>query len=81
MSESQSVSRWEYKTVRFKTAGFVGVKFDSDAFDATLNRFDSEGWELLSALDINCRLKPSDAAEQKQSLCLVSRRNLKINKT
>ena len=50
MSESQSVSRWEYKTVQFKTAGFVGVKFDSDAFDATLNRFDSEGWELLSAL-------------------------------
>jgi hypothetical protein len=53
MSESQSVRRWEYKTVRFKTAGFVGVKFDSDTFDATLNRLDSEGWELISALDIN----------------------------
>jgi len=53
MSESQSVRRWEYKTVRFKTAGFVGVKFDSDAFDAALNQFDNEGWELLSALDIN----------------------------
>jgi hypothetical protein len=31
----------------------VGVKFDSDAFDAALNQFDNEGWELLSALDIN----------------------------
>jgi hypothetical protein len=53
MSESQSVRRWEYKTVRFKTAGFVGVKFDSDAFDAALNQFDSEGWELLSSYPID----------------------------
>ena len=57
MSESQSVRRWEYKTELFPLGrgwgGVGGLKFDSDAFDATLNRFDSEGWELLSALDIN----------------------------
>jgi hypothetical protein len=53
MSESQSVRRWEYKTEWFPLGrgwgGVGGVKFDSDAFDATLNRFDSEGWELLSS--------------------------------
>jgi len=30
-----------------------GVKFDSDAFDDALNRFDSEGWELLSSYPID----------------------------
>ena len=57
MSESQSVRRWEYKTELFPLGrgwgGGGGLKFDSDAFDATLNRFDSEGWELLSSFTIN----------------------------
>jgi hypothetical protein len=57
MSESQSVRRWEYKTELFPLGrgwgGVGGLKFDSDAFDATLNRFDSEGWELLSSSTIN----------------------------
>jgi hypothetical protein len=57
MSESQSVRRWEYKTELFPLGrgwgGVGGLKFDSDAFDATLNRFDSEGWELLSSFTIN----------------------------
>ena len=56
MSESQSVRRWEYKTELFPLGrgwgGVGGLKFDSDAFDATLNRFDSEGWELLSSYTI-----------------------------
>jgi hypothetical protein len=57
MSESQSVRGWEYKTELFPLGrgwgGVGGLKFDSDAFDATLNRFDSEGWELLSSFTIN----------------------------
>jgi hypothetical protein len=57
MSESQSVRRWEYKTELFPLGrgggGVGGLKFDSDAFDATLNRFDSEGWELLSSSTVN----------------------------
>ena len=57
MSESQSVRRWEYKTELFPLGrgwgGVGGLKFDSDAFDATLNRFDSEGWELLSSYAID----------------------------
>jgi hypothetical protein len=54
MSESQSVRGWEYKTVCFSLVEtWTGVKFDSDAFDATLNRFDSEGWELLSSYTID----------------------------
>jgi hypothetical protein len=57
MSESQSVRRWEYKTELFPVGrgwgGVGGLKFDSDAFDATLNRFDSEGWELLSSSTVN----------------------------
>ena len=57
MSESQSVRRWEYKTELFPLGrgwgGVGGLKFDSDAFDATLNRFDSEGWELLSSYTVD----------------------------
>jgi hypothetical protein len=33
--------------------GWGGLKFDEYAFDAALNRFDSEGWELLSSFTIN----------------------------
>jgi hypothetical protein len=54
MSESQSVRCWEYKTELFPMGGgWGGLKFDEYAFDAALNRFDSEGWELLSSLTIN----------------------------
>jgi hypothetical protein len=56
MSESQSVGRWEYKTVWFpvfESWKRLKYKYDSDAFDATLNRFDSEGWELLSSYTID----------------------------
>lgn len=58
MSESQSVGRWEYKTVFFPLArggwGGIGeVKFDSEPFDTTWNRFGSEGWELVSSYAID----------------------------
>ena len=57
MSESQSVRRWEYKTELFPLGrgwgGVGGLKFDEYSFDAALNRFDSEGWELLSSFTIN----------------------------
>jgi len=54
MSESQSVRRWEYKTELFPLGGgWGGLKFDEYSFDAALNRFDSEGWELLSSFTIN----------------------------
>ena len=54
MSESQSVRCWEYKTELFPMGGgWAGLKFDEYAFDAALNRFDSEGWELLSSFTIN----------------------------
>jgi hypothetical protein len=33
--------------------GLGGMKFDLDAFDAALNRFGSEGWELLSSYPID----------------------------
>ena len=54
MSESQSVRRWEYKTELFPMGGgWGGLKFDEYSFDAALNRFDSEGWELLSSYPID----------------------------
>ena len=57
MSESQSVRGWDYKTVFFPLArgwgGLGEVKFDSDAFDTTWNRFGSEGWELVSSYAID----------------------------
>ena len=57
MSESQSVRGWEYKTELFPLGrgwGGIGeVKFDSEPFDTTCNRFGSEGWELLSSSTVN----------------------------
>jgi hypothetical protein len=57
MSESQSVRGWENNPHGLPLGrgggGVGGLKFDSDAFDATLNRFDSEGWELLSSYTVD----------------------------
>lgn len=45
--------RWEYKTVKLATTGFVGGKFDEAKFDAMLNELGRDGWELVSGFDTN----------------------------
>jgi hypothetical protein len=43
--------RWEYKTIRLGTTGFIGGELDEEAFDLLLNKFGADGWELVSTFD------------------------------
>ena len=43
--------RWEYKTVKLATTGFLGGKLDELKLDALMNQLGAEGWELVSAFD------------------------------
>ncbi|MGZ8379043.1 MAG: DUF4177 domain-containing protein [Gemmatirosa sp.] len=45
--------RWEYKSVKIDVGTWLGPKMHPEALDAELNRFGQEGWELVSALDLN----------------------------
>jgi hypothetical protein len=46
--------KWEYKTIKVDTTGFVaGGKFDQDSFEQILNGLGERGWELVSAFDTN----------------------------
>ncbi|WP_152397086.1 DUF4177 domain-containing protein [Paenibacillus guangzhouensis] len=43
--------KWEYRTLKFKTGGFMGGKIDEEEFQEELNRHGDEGWELVSCFD------------------------------
>lgn len=45
--------KWEYKTLKLATTGWMGGKLDEVKLDAMLNDLGSQGWELVSALDTN----------------------------
>ena len=45
--------KWEYKTIKVDTKGFVGGKFDEANLDQVLNALGENGWELVSAFDTN----------------------------
>lgn len=45
------MERWEYKTIKFQTRGFLGGKLDTEEFELTLNKMGNEGWELISCFD------------------------------
>jgi hypothetical protein len=45
--------KWEYKTMKLATKGFLGGKFDEDTLDAFMNQLGSQGWELVAAFDTN----------------------------
>jgi len=45
------MERWEYKTIKYKTGGFLGGKIDPEEFEVELNQYGSEGWELVSCFD------------------------------
>jgi hypothetical protein len=46
-------SRWEYKSVLLNVTGWLGPKIDTDGLDEILNTYGAEGWELVSAFDVN----------------------------
>lgn len=45
--------RWEYKTLKFGTTGFMGGKLNEEAFEGLLNDLGKKGWELVSCFDTN----------------------------
>ena len=45
--------RWEYKTVKLATTGFLGGKFDAEQLDRYMNELGSQGWELVTGFDTN----------------------------
>ena len=45
--------QWEYKSVQMDVSGFFSTKLESDQLDAELNALGAEGWELVSAFDLN----------------------------
>ena len=45
--------RWEYKTLQLDVAGWLGPKLVPEQLDAALNAHGAEGWELVSAFDVN----------------------------
>ncbi|HHY83749.1 MAG TPA: DUF4177 domain-containing protein [Clostridiales bacterium] len=47
------MKNWEYKTLQFETKGFTGGILDIDYFNEMLNRYGSDGWELVNCFDTN----------------------------
>ncbi|XID94859.1 DUF4177 domain-containing protein [Paenibacillaceae bacterium WGS1546] len=45
------MEQWEYKTLKYKTGGFLGGKVDEEEFEEQLNEFGRQGWELVSCFD------------------------------
>ncbi len=45
--------QWEYTTALIDVTGWVRAKVDPEATSAELNRYGAEGWELVSAFDVN----------------------------
>lgn len=46
--------KWEYKTVKLRTRGFMGGgKFDETQLDTMMNDLGRDGWELTAAFDTN----------------------------
>ncbi len=45
--------QWEYKTLKHKTKGIFGGKFEENELDRLLNGLGTEGWELVNAFGTN----------------------------
>lgn len=45
------MEQWEYKTIKYKTGGFLGGKVDPLEFEEILNQYGYDGWELVSSFD------------------------------
>ncbi len=45
--------KWEYKTIKLATKGFLGGKLDETTLENYMNELGSQGWELTTAFDTN----------------------------
>jgi hypothetical protein len=48
---TNGMEKWEYRTIKYKTGGFLGGKVNEGEFEESLNGFGEEGWELVSCFD------------------------------
>lgn len=42
------MDRWEYRSIKVETKGFMGGILDTYDFDSKLNDLGEQGWELVS---------------------------------
>lgn len=47
------MEKWEYKSIKFKTKGFVGGILDTENLNYELNVLGEQGWELVSCISTN----------------------------
>jgi hypothetical protein len=47
------MEKWEYRSVKFETEGFLGGKLDIKDFDYEINKLGDQGWELVSCFTTN----------------------------
>ncbi|MBD7966744.1 DUF4177 domain-containing protein [Paenibacillus gallinarum] len=45
------MEQWEYKTMKYKTGGFLGGKVDTEEFEQELNEHGLDGWKIVSCFD------------------------------
>ena len=45
--------RWEYKSITIDVAGWFGPDVNPEKMDQVLDANGAEGWELVSAFDVN----------------------------
>lgn len=45
------MEQWEYKTLKYRTGGFLGGNVKQENFEEELNRYGMDGWELVSCFD------------------------------
>lgn len=46
-------SQWEYKSLLINVSAWLGPKIDTEGLDEVLNNYGANGWELVSAFDVN----------------------------
>ena len=46
-------TRWQYLTVQINVAGLLGPRVNIKEVGEAFDRYGEDGWELVSALDIN----------------------------
>lgn len=47
------MEKWEYKSIKFETKGFMGGILEINDFDNKLNELGQQGWELVSTITTN----------------------------
>jgi len=60
--------KWEYKTIKVDTKGFIGGKLDEANLDQKMNALGDDGWELVAAFDTN-----AEGGVSRHVVCILKR--------